>query len=92
MAKLSPQVAQRIGLLTSRFGEPGSPIPGSQYVRWYCQSCGEPMRVSREPWPPTYRICEVSRDRHGHVPERRASPIDDVGGYQANAIRALEGD
>jgi len=92
MAKVKPEVAERIRLLTPRFGRPGSPIPGSRYVRWYCQSCGEPMRVTRDPWPPTYLICEVCGDRHGYVPERKAGPIDDVGGYQANAIRAMEGD
>lgn len=91
MPKVKPHVAARIRTLTPRFGRAGNPIPGSQYVRWYCQSCGEPMRVSGRPWPPTYQTCEVCGDRHGYVPERRPAPADDVSGYQANAIRALEG-
>ena len=28
-----------------KWGEPGSPIPGSPFVRAYCGACGEPIRV-----------------------------------------------
>lgn len=29
-----------------RYGRPGAPIPGSDYVRAYCVRCAEPIRVS----------------------------------------------
>lgn len=92
MAKAQPHVAKRIKPLTAEFGQPGSPIPGSQYVRWYCESCGEPMRVSGKPWPPAVRDCERCAGRHGQVAAPASGPLDDVSGYQANAIRAMEGD
>ena len=92
MTKVKPHIAQRIRLLTPRYGPAGSRIPGSRYVRWYCELCGEPMRVSGRLWPPLIRNCERCDSRHGYVPERKAAPTDDIGGYQANAIRALEGD
>ena len=91
-AKLKLQVAQRIRLLTPRYGPPRSRIPGSRYVRWYCEFCGEPMRVSGRSWPPAVRDCEQCAGRHGQVAVPSSAPTDDIGGYQANAIRALEGD
>jgi len=30
---------------TTKWGEPGSEIPGSKYVRGYCVACGEPIRA-----------------------------------------------
>ena len=30
---------------TTKWGEPGSRIPGSKYVRGYCPACGDPIRV-----------------------------------------------
>jgi len=92
MAKPKSQVAERIRLLTPRYGPSGGPIPGSRYVRWYCVLCGEPMRVSAKPWPPVIRDCERCAGRHGKIAVPTSTPTDDVTGYQANAIRAMEGD
>ena len=75
-----------------QYGPPGSRIPGSRYVRWYCVHCGEPMRVSDNPWPPAVRDCEQCAGRHGQIAVPASAPVDDVSGYQANAIRAMEGD
>ncbi len=30
----------------AKYGKPGSPVAGSHLVRAYCQSCGEPIRVT----------------------------------------------
>lgn len=92
MAKVKHQVAERIRLQTAKYGPPGSQIPGSRYVRWYCDFCGEPMRVSGKPWPPPVRDCERCAGRHGQVATPTSGPRDDTGGYQANAVRAMEGD
>ena len=74
------------------FGEPGSPIKGSAFVRWYCEGCNRPMRVPITPWPPETRICEFCAGAHSQPPGGGAFPIDDITGYQANAIRAMDGD
>ena len=68
------------------YGQPGSAIPGSRFVRGYCPICGAPVRTSRPEAPQPCSDCD------GHErPSGKAGPIDDVTGYQANAIRALEG-
>lgn len=68
------------------YGPPGSPISGSRFVRGYCPVCGAPVRTSTPRCPLSCFDCD------GHQrPGGRAGPIDDVTGYQANAIRALEG-
>jgi hypothetical protein len=92
MVKITSHAAAQIGQLTPRFGQPGSRIAGSKYVRWYCVFCGEPMRVSGKPWPPAVRDCERCAGRHGQIAVPSSAPLDDVSGYQANAIRAMEGD
>jgi len=33
---------------TARYGEIGSRIPGSVFVRGYCPCCGEPVRITKE--------------------------------------------
>jgi len=92
MTKVKPHVAQQIRLLTPRYGRAGSAIAGSKYVRWYCVLCGEPMRVANKPWPPVVRDCEQCAGRHAQVAVPSSARTDDVSGYQANAIRAMEGD
>jgi len=93
MAKVKPHVAERIKLLAPKYGQPGSRISGSRYVRWYCDFCGEPMRVSGKPWPPPVRDCERCAGRHGQIAVGTyRSHVDDSGGSQANAVRAMEGD
>jgi len=87
-----PHVIQRVMELVPRYGLPGSRIPGSRYVRWYCVICGEPMRVTGQAWPPLLVDCERCAGRHGQVAVATSAPLDDVSGYQANAIRAMEGD
>jgi len=67
------------------YGKPGSPIPGSRFVRGYCPACGAPIRT---PYPDAPIKCSAC---NGHKPPGGyAGPIDDVTGYQANAIRMLE--
>ena len=67
------------------YGRPGSPIPGSRFVRGYCPVCGAPIRTLYPDAPLPCFDCD------GHErPAGRAAPIDDVTGYQANAVRALE--
>jgi len=67
------------------YGRPGSPIPGSRFVRGYCPACGAPVRTSRPNNPPPCFKCDGHRR-----PAGRGAPIDDITGYQANAIRVLE--
>jgi len=67
------------------FGRPGSPISGSRYLRGYCPVCGAPIRTDYPNAPLPCFDCD------GHQrPGGRGGHIDDVTGYQANAIRALE--
>ena len=67
------------------YGQPGSPISGSRFVRGYCPVCGVPVRTDWPEYPDPCFDCD------GHVrPVGRGAPIDDITGYQANAIRALE--
>jgi len=81
---------ERVAEQLPRYGPVGSLIPGSRYVRWYCTSCGDAMRVPAAPWPPAIRDCEVCGGRHGQVAAARSGPLDEVSGYLANAIRTLE--
>ena len=67
------------------YGQPGSPVPGSRFVRGYCPICGAPVRTSQFSPPQACSACDGHELRGG-----RGAPIDDVTGYQANAIRALE--
>ncbi|MFB3894494.1 MAG: hypothetical protein ACE15C_21035 [Phycisphaerae bacterium] len=69
----------------AKYGKPGTPIPGSRFVRGYCPICGAPVRTSNPKLPLPCFDCD------GHErPGGSAGPIDDVTGYQANAVRALE--
>lgn len=68
------------------FGQPGSPIPGSRFLRGYCPVCGAPIRTS---YPDTPLPCSDC-DGHERPAGKNSYPTDDVTGYQANAIRALE--
>ena len=72
------------------YGDYGSRIPGSEFYRAYCFTCGTPMRVTsanRRQIPVFCERCD------GHRPKTpgHSGPIDDVTGYQANAIRDMEG-
>ena len=75
----------------------GDPIPGSKYVRAFCRSCGDPMRVSKEifqlgaydscstccPPPPSEATMMASM--------RSATSCDDGdNGSWHNAVRSLE--
>ena len=68
------------------YGKPGSPIPGSRFVRGYCPICGSPIRTTTPDDPQPCFDCDGHEKPIGHAP-----PIDDVTGYQANAIRDMEG-
>lgn len=67
------------------YGPPGSPIPHSRFVRGYCPVCGAPVRTLHPDVPKACFDCD------GHErPGGCAGPIDDLTGYQANAVRVLE--
>lgn len=87
-----PSIASKVTSLIPRYGEPRSPIAGSQYVRWYCVFCGEPVRVSATPWPPPIRDCERCAGRHGQIAVPASGPRDGCIGYEDDAVRAMEGD
>ena len=74
------------------YGRAGECVDGSCWARWYCLGCGEPMRVSEYPPTVAHCVCEVCSGHKNRVPGGYWGPIDDVTGYQANAIRAMEGD
>jgi len=68
----------------------GSPIPGSRYYRWYCESCGTPLRVILlDDGQPGIRECEDCNP-HPPPPARARPPYDDEDGAWHNVIRALE--
>jgi hypothetical protein len=68
------------------YGPPGSEIPGSRWLRGYCPICGAPIRTNSPDRPQPCADCDGHERAGGN-----AGPIDDVTGYQANAIRVLEG-
>ena len=77
--------------MARRHLNPGDRIPGSRYVRAYCTCCGEPIRVTdltTSPQSCDQCLGKVSRNRA----KARGAPIDDTMGYQANAIKAMDGD
>ena len=49
-------------------GTYGTPIPGSIYVRSYCQCCGDPLRMApQEHWSQyTHAVCEGCDQGEGH--------------------------
>jgi len=69
----------------------GAPIPNSRYVRQYCRSCGEAIRVDPEGIGPDWQ-CEIcSGVRRLLMPGGISGPLDpDSGGYQSIARRAME--
>jgi len=82
-----------------KYGEPGSVIPGSRYIRAYCHECGTALRAS--PIPKTddeqgdLVLCIDCGGPTTKGSGRRMSdtmPTDDISPIQSNAIRAMEGD
>ena len=67
----------------------GSPIPGSRFYRWYCESCGTPMRVIMIGDRPMKRECEEC-DPHRPPPPPPRRRDDEGGGAWDNVVRALE--
>jgi hypothetical protein len=100
------QATKRLQMVISsveRYGLPGSKIEGSRQVRWYCTYCGRPMRVPSIPSDGNNNFeCPKPHDCEGCDPytsgsrgtpqqgNSQAIPVDDITGYQANAIRDLE--
>lgn len=74
----------------------GEAIPGSKYVRAFCPSCGEPMRVSAE----AFRLgnygdcstCEPPEPSEATLAatERRHANDGGYSGSWDNAVRSLE--
>ena len=78
------------------YGKAGTPIPGSRMCRWYCWSCGEPIRVTIVPTSAREASlceCEVCSGTKRHLmPGGYAGPVDeDSDGSIGNAQRNLEG-
>ncbi len=97
--KLAAARLQMVTESVERYGLPGSEIEGSKQLRWYCTYCGRPMRVPNIPNDINGNLeCPKPHDCEGCAGSRgtpgsgnsQAFPIDDVTGYQANAIRDLE--
>lgn len=66
----------------------GDPIPGSRFVRAYCDRCDAPMRVSsKQLMTVTPIYCECC-DPPVIIPS--AATKDDLSPWQENAIRAME--
>ena len=68
----------------------GSPIPGSRFLRDYCVSCGEPIRVIRlydDNGAPLSHECNQCGHR---PPPGHYGPTDDTSPAWDNAVRALE--
>ena len=82
----------------SRYGEPGSRIPGTSLRRAYCYWCGVAIRVPYDATVLSVIACgaiqceSCNGDRKRLMPGGYAGPIDDITGYEANAVRAMEGD
>ena len=78
-----------------RYGRRGSRIAGSKLLRAYCRNCGQPMRVLPDPCESSDIHADASdfcSECDGHAkPVGKSFPTDDVTGYQANAIKDMEG-
>ena len=78
-----------------RHPDAGTRIPGSVFVRDYCPGCGTAMRVTVERFEKGLHLrcekCAPHRPK-GCVVSRQPGATDDITGYQANAIRNMEGD
>ncbi len=69
----------------------GEKISGSRYIRWFCESCGEPIRVCPESVCRTCASCNGTKAILMPPPNSHAHD-DDAGGHQQMAIRYLEND
>jgi len=78
----------------AKWGEVGSPIPGSRMYRWYCTECLRPIRVLTPDDSNNAGICcEVcSGTKKRLTPGGIAGPVDeDSDGNYGNKQRAMEG-
>ena len=77
--------------IIAKWGARGSLISGSRFVRDYCKSCGQPIRVLKlHQDGASCEACSGEKRRLMRESRATAAPLDDVTGYQANAIRAME--
>jgi hypothetical protein len=69
-------------------GAPGTPIPGSRYVRGYCAVCGLPVRVTdaTDPQIPCYKCSGVWRESTWPHPSRNRG----TNGSWHNAVKEYE--
>ena len=69
----------------------GDRIAGSRYIRWFCESCGDPIRVCPESVVRTCAACNGTKA--ALMPDPNHAPTDEDGGpCQQNAMRFLEND
>ena len=72
MRKYTPTPAQ-----VARWGYHGTAIRGSAMFRWYCQECGQPIRIPT-PWPAEPPLCdECSGEKRRLMPHPLAGTMDD---------------
>lgn len=71
----------------------GEPIPGSRYVRAFCKSCGDPMRVTPESYRnddwPSCTYCQAALHPGGNEGAQTLCD-EDAGGYASIGRRAME--
>lgn len=77
---------RRVKRVLVKPADDGTLIPNSQYVRRYCDICGEPMRCKVDNYGPF--LCECTRP----IPPGKLRNLDDIDacGVIANARRYLE--
>jgi len=92
MMKPDERHQKRLRENIAAFGRPGSPIPGSIYVRGYCTSCAEPIRVRLdEKGVPLRGRCSTCRSNEHPGYNPIATRFDDDScGYGSVARKALE--
>ena len=75
---------------TDSTGEPshedvGTPVPNSKYLRAYCHSCKEPIRVTRalnSDGDPIVHICDSCSNKSGTGKQSDGIRFGDLDGFQ----------
>jgi len=85
--------------MVAKYGEPGSTIPGSKYVREFCCYCGAAVRVSPRRHGVSCERCERLREgsttegpyrRQGRSGAAYLAGDIDADGWYSNARKAYE--
>lgn len=84
----------RIEANIKKYGSVGSKIPGSCLYRSYCDTCGEPIRVT-EAYMDCFGNCSHCRSNEhpGYGSPHSTNDVDeDANGGWSNVVKALDGD